>query len=179
MGVAFLVDGHTEQRFIQRICPKKTVQRINLNGSSVGASAIAKRIATQVRLWGGKYFPIIIIIDLEDRDVSHTEFADDLVAELRNQGIEDSLIVGVADRMIENWIVADAQLLGWDDVPVVTDGIHGAGKLKELKGVYDKAGDGPDLLSRARPSRIRARSPSFDALFNKLPILPGCHWLQR
>lgn len=179
MGAAFLVDGHTEQRFIQKICPNKTVQRINLNGSSVGAIAIAKRVATQVRLWGGRYFPIIIVVDLEDRLITPTAFSGSLLMAIRNEGIADEIVIGVASRMIENWILADSQRLNWTTCPSQVDSFHGAAKLKEIIGDYDKASDGPELLHQARPSKIREKSPSFDDFMNALPIMPGCHWLSR
>ena len=40
---AFIVDGHTEQKFISSICPGQPIRRTNLNGKSVQLSAIAKK----------------------------------------------------------------------------------------------------------------------------------------
>lgn len=178
MPVAFLVDGQTEQRFIQEICPNSVVQRLNLNGTGVSAEAIAKRASSLIRLWGGKYYPIVVLVDLEGRSVSHDAFSEDLYSAIATQGIKDEVRVCVAKRMIENWVLADSELIGWTDPVDNVDDYHGAFFLKKILGDYDKAGDGPTLLRRARASRIRIRSPSFDFSFRKLMDLK-CPWLMR
>lgn len=178
MAAAFLVDGHTEQRFIQRVCPRSPVQRLNLNGSSVSAEAIAKRAATQIRLWGGRCHPIVVLVDMETRALTHEEFSEQLGDFILAQGIHDDVRVCVAKRMIENWILGDADVLGWDAAPENVDELHGANVLRRVLGDYDKAGDGPELLVRARPSLISLRSPSFHHARSVLQGL-GCAWLAR
>lgn len=178
MPAAFLVDGHTEQRFLKMICPKAPVQRLNLNGGGVSAEAISKRAATHIRLWGGKYYPIVVIVDLEDRAVGHDVFASKLHDAIVNNGISDQLRVCVAKRMVENWILADSDLLDWKDAPESVDELHGANILRGLLKEYDKAGDGPNLLLKARASKIRHRSPSFNHAYAVLSGL-SCAWLVR
>lgn len=178
MPVAFLVDGFTEQKFIQQICPSSPVQRLNLNGNTVSAGAIAKRVATQIRLWGGKFYPVVVLVDHEDRPVTHQEFSAALREELLRLGVREDVRVCVARRMIENWIIADSESIGWKDAPHNVDHLHGAGQLKKLVSEYDKAGDGPGLLRKARASKIAARSPSFA---DSVEMLRGlrCAWLTR
>ena len=178
MSLAFLVDGLTEQRFIQSICPGRPVQRLNLNGNTVSAEAIAERAASQVRIWGGRYHPVIVLVDHESRQLSHQAFARDLLAAISVHGVGDQVRVCVAKRMIENWIIADSELVGWENAPESVDDLHGATHLRRLLKEYDKAGDGPELLRRARPSRMRLRSPSFDSAFTTLVGL-RCPWLER
>jgi hypothetical protein len=108
---AFLVDGHLEQYFIQQVCPDHPVRRIGCNGHSVSLEAIAKHIASHCRLFDNRYYPIIIIIDREDRDETACEIKNSLITLLQKEGVKDSLIVAVADRMIENWILADQSVI--------------------------------------------------------------------
>jgi hypothetical protein len=178
MALAFLVDGHSEKRFLQKICPGKTIQRLNLNGNTVTCVAIAKRAASQIRLWGGKYYPIIILVDLEDRDMPFGEFGESIEAALRAEGVQDQIIVGVADRMLENWMLADPDVVEWNARPESVDGIHGAGMLKKIFGQYDKASDGPDVLVKCRPSSMRKNSASFCNFLSKLAKV-RCHWLGK
>lgn len=108
MTAAFLVDGHMEQKIAQRLCAGCPVRILNINGRDVQIHAIAKQVATQFRLLNNRYYPVVILIDREERDVSADDLAKALVNEAERQGVpRDQLIVGVADRMIENWILAD------------------------------------------------------------------------
>lgn len=109
---AFIVDGHTEQCFIRTICPGQPIQRTNLNGKNVTVEAISKKIASMIRLLGNRHYPIIVLVDREDRDQSFDELATELLNLLNQQGLTDQDIrIGFADRMIENWIIADFQLI--------------------------------------------------------------------
>lgn len=174
MPIAFLVDGHTEQRFLQMVCRGNPVQRLNLNGSTVSAEAIAKRAATQIRLWRGRYYPIVILVDLEDRSCGYVSLKISIQKALIAEGVSDVVIVGVADRMIENWILADC---GQKSIRSV-DGLHGANELRRLFPEYDKAADGPEMLRLARASAILQCSPSFADFHASLSGI-GCHWLSR
>ncbi len=179
---AFIVDGHLERNFIQKVCPGKKVRILNCNGHAVSVKAIAKRIATHCRLFKGKYYPIIIWVDREDRDVSTTEFANELEQAISEEGIQDQIILGVADRNIENWIIADkltvrkeAETVG--KYPGVTDGYNGKSKIKQIIEGYHETTTGVELLTRCYASRMIC-SPSFKAFYEKLPK-KGCWWLER
>lgn len=179
MAAGYLVDGITEQRFIQLVCKNVSVKLTNLNGKSVATSALAKRIASLIRIWKGRYHPIIIVVDREKRQESAEEFAADLLAKIRLEQIEDVLIVGVADRMIENWMIADPSLWPGQNIPPNVDGTAGASIVKGyLDGSYDKVANGPQLLLRSRPKEISKRSPSFAALRTQLDQV-NCHWLRK
>lgn len=179
MSVAFLVDGVTEQRFVQLICPKAAVKRINLNGASVQTDALAKRISSLIRLWNGKYRSIVVLVDLEKREQAAGDFSRDLLGAIEAQGAAHGVIVGVADRMLENWMLGDIELWPDHEIPDTVDGFAGATFLKKLTNSrYDKAAHGPDLLKNARASEIRKRSPSFASLCDQMPKLK-CYWLNR
>lgn len=179
MSVAFLVDGVTEQRFVQLVCKSSTVQRINLNGTSVQTVALAKRIATQIRLWNGRHRSIVVIVDLEKRQQSANDFSSELLGALVAEGAGVGVVVGVADRMIENWMLGDEEVWPGQALPAVVDGFSGATLVKSIMAsAYDKAAHGPELLRRVRSSELKKRSPSFAALHAQLSHL-RCHWLSR
>lgn len=160
---AFIVDGHTEQKFLGCICPGQPIRRTNLNGKSVTISAIANKIASLIRLLGNRHYPIIIIIDRESR----IETAEELSSELHNQLIQlglgnHDLRVGFADRMIENWIIADFEKIGKiAKKPIETDGLRGSSVIKKHKGSYNKVIDGVNLLLSVDKKVVYNSSPSY------------------
>ena len=178
MKPAFLVDGVTEQKFVQTVCKDRPVKIINCNGDTVTAEAIAKRAASLIRLWGGRCFPIVILVDRESRVESAEAFCAALIAAIRNEGIGDQLVVGVADRMIENWMLGDPDV--WPGEPVLADvdGFRGSSEVRQRMPHYGKAANGPILLTRARASEIWSRSKSFRDLADQLTAL-RCSWLRR
>jgi len=104
---AFIVDGFTEKLIIQQLCPGRPISRTDLNGKNVTLDAIAKKIASLIRLFNNRNYPIVVLIDKEERDKSVREIIDSLHSKLEENGIVDCDVrIGVADRMIENWILA-------------------------------------------------------------------------
>lgn len=178
----FFVDGHQEKLFLQKVCGSPTIRRIGCNGCSVSTSAIAKRIASQCRLLHGKCYPIIVWVDLENRSVTAKAFASELLKSLIAEGVEDSITVGVADHCIENWILADKQIVesycsGKIPYPEQFDGYNGKSRIKKLIPDYNETTTGVELLSKCRPSHM-VQSPSFKAFYDQLPK-DGCRWLMR
>ena len=82
---AFIVDGFTELKIIQNICPGRPVKRTDCNGKDVELDAIAKKIALHIRLLGNRYYPIIILVDKENRNISF----EDMAEQLRQKLIEE------------------------------------------------------------------------------------------
>ncbi|MBS1522432.1 MAG: DUF4276 family protein [Bacteroidetes bacterium] len=167
---AFIVDGFTERNIVQQICPGKPIRRTDLNGKNVSIEAIAKKIASLIRLLNNRHYPIIILVDKEDRNMSNEEMCQKLRQLIIEEGINDiELKIGVADRMIENWILAD-----WGKItqnaakPENTDGLKGSSRLKELLGSYGKTTDGVDMFINADPSIIYQNSPSFRLFADQL-----------
>jgi len=182
-NAAFLVDGHLEQKFIQRTCFCRPVRRINCNGRNVAISVIAKRIATQCRLLGNRCHPIIVIIDREDRLETSRELSSSLLDYLRKEGIIDTFIIGVADRMIENWILADAEIVNHHEsnikaTPPYSEGCNGKNVLERCLDHYHETTIGVELLLNCRASRINENSQSFSDFFNQLPE-NDCSWLKN
>jgi hypothetical protein len=167
---AFIVDGHTEQCFISQVCPGRPIQRTNLNGKNVTVTAIAKKIASMIRLFGNRHYPIIVLIDKEDREADGDTLCNELHNHLKNEGIiNQDIRIGIADRMIENWIIADYQLIGnVQDKPEKTDGLRGSVVIKRALGSYNKVIEGVKLLSQINKTIVYQNSPSFKIFVDKL-----------
>jgi hypothetical protein len=167
---AFIVDGFTEKLILGKICPGQPIRRTDLNGKSVTIKAIANKISSLIHLMNNKYYPIIIIIDREDRVKSCEAIIVELKSELKERGHENEDIrINVADKMIENWIIADWDLITKSDKkPLNTDGLNGASVIKRHKGSYGKTTDGVDLFIKAKPSIVYKNSPSFKTFIDSL-----------
>lgn len=180
---AFLVDGHLEKKFIQHICPGYVVRILQCNGEQVAIKEIAKRVITQCKLLKGRYRPIVVVIDREGRSKTANKVGETLLSCIREAGINDDIIIGVADRMIENWILSDFDIVkkvkprsrrSWGNIP---DGFSGKNRLRKILGGYHETTDGVDLLIKCRPSKMK-NSQSFQTFFNKIGHIK-CNWLQK
>lgn len=160
---AFIVDGFTERNILQSLCPGQPIRRTDLNGKSVSLEAMAKKIASLIRLLNNRHYPIVILVDKENRNISFQDMCNKLHELIVNEGINNlELKIGVADRMIENWILADWMKIH-TELPKLenTDGLNGASKLKELLGSYGKTTDGVEMFLNADPRTVYSNSPSF------------------
>ncbi|WP_413666013.1 hypothetical protein ACEN9X_15550 [Mucilaginibacter sp. Mucisp86] len=176
---AFIVDGFTELKIVQRLCPGSPVQRTDLNGRSVTVNAICSKISSLIRILNNRYYPIVILIDKEDRDISFKDFASQVTAGLKKDFQNDDIRVGVADRMIENWIISDWKTfcLNKSKKPSETDGINGTSMIKKVKGIYNKRADGVDLFIKNNPSIMYKTSASFKYFIDLLDDV-DCHFTQ-
>lgn len=176
---AFIVDGYTELKIIQQLCPGRPIKRTDCNGKNVTINAIAKKIAWHIRILGNKYYPIVILVDKEDRNISFEDMVEQIRTELQNEGIVDQdLRIGVADRMIENWIIADWEQINGsiNNKPHNTDGSNGTSVLKKVKKSYDKTTDGVDFFVAARQTVIYQNSASYRHFIDQLEDFI-CHYL--
>jgi hypothetical protein len=158
------------------------IRRTNCNGENVEIEAIARRIATHCNLLNNRYYPIIIV-DREDRQEPASVLAIELERAIRQEGITDTLIIGVADRMVENWILADKDVIGnhpdcTNVPPNDIEGIDGKHEMHKCIKYYHETTHGVELLLKAKASVISGKSPSFLSLVNSLPP-NDCWWLSR
>jgi hypothetical protein len=177
---AFIVDGFTELKIVQKLCPNTPIQRTDLNGKRVTLEAIANKISQLVRLYGNRHYPIIVLIDKEDRNISFNVMSQAIQQLLDDAGLTDQDIrVCVADRMIENWILADWECFCKDPrkvKPKKTDGLHGTAEIKKIKGRYNKTTDGVELFTANSPEKMYANSESFKHFVDTLDGIP-CNFL--
>jgi hypothetical protein len=180
MNPAFIVDGFTELTIIQKICPNRPIRR-SINGKDVSLKRAAAEIVTIIRTMNNRYYPIVILTDREKRlDDFLTVAADlnrEIVEQLASKNINVDIRIGVADRMIENWILADTEALGNPKgIPTETDGFGGKGLMKKIMPTYSETVDGPDLFFKADVRKIYEKSPSFKHFVNQLEDL-NCPYL--
>jgi hypothetical protein len=159
-------------------------RRLNINGSDVAVEAIAKRAGSLIRLFSNRHFPIIVVIDRENRNESARQMEERLTESIVGEGVaRDQLVVAVCDRMIENWILADEVLLReryGADVIVESEGCNGKRRLAEVvkaQHQYHETTVGVGLFCAASARRIRDRSDSFFRLSTSLRNM--CEWIVR
>lgn len=184
---AFLVEGHFEQAFIQNACPGAPVRRIGCNGDDVSIAALAKRVGTHARLLQRKYDPLVVIFDRERREESAQQLERALLEALQLEGISATILIGIPDRDIEVWLLADPEVFReCAQLPSEVgckpcEGYKGKAAIKQLLGsgrTYIESIDGPQWLKKARATEIRKNSPSFARLFKTLSKL-DCWWLKQ
>jgi hypothetical protein len=181
MALAFLVEGRMEQRIVQRLCSGAPVRLIGVNGKDATPEAIAKRAAPLIRLLKNHY-PIVIVFDREARKLScsaiETEFRKALKA---NQVERDDLIIGIADQMIENWILGCAKVrerFGLSGSYEGKDGKAILSRVLEQSGSsYHETTVGVDLFCEMDVSTVRKHSNSFARFASKLE--QHCSWIRR
>lgn len=183
---AFFVDGVMEKLILQKIGASAKIVTTGLNGKNVRIDAIAKKISSSIRILNGRYRPIIILIDREGRGITADKIVQELNSELINNNINDERIVGVADRMTENWILAD-----WDSFKKSTnikkdklyssfEGRNGVSIIKKYIPYYQKTTDGVHLFTKAKASSMKKNSASFEKFINQiLPMNCKCYWTSQ
>lgn len=180
-NLAFIVDGQMEQLIIGNICPNKPIRLLNCNGRDVSIEAAAKRAASLIRLMRRNY-PIIIIFDREKRVESSKTICEVFLSAIRQNGIQDvHLIIGVPDRMMENWMLADIQSINtYYGISVTQTSFEGKGgkghlrKLIEPKN-YQETEDGPEIAKRVNIAVAKSNSESLDDFLVKIAEM-GCSY---
>jgi hypothetical protein len=180
---AFLVEGQMEQAIIQAICPNHPVRLIGCNGDSVSMMAVARALEVHFRLLKN-YHPIIILFDRERRTESCDALRTELSIYLDQKNHEGQYVIGMPDRTIENWILAD-----WDNLCKTEHGYkafdgdpedcHGKSTLRRLLPrhvVYHETTTGVDLFLKCRPEEIYRRHKSFRDFVSRIQI--PCYWLK-
>lgn len=180
MNPAFIVDGFTELNILRQLCPNQPIKR-SINGKDVSLKRAAEEIVAIIRVLNNRNYPIVILIDKEKRSDDFKKVAADLKHEivelLTKKSIVADIRIGVADRMIENWILADADALdNPPEMPTETDGISGKTWMKKLKPTYSETADGPEWFMKADARKIYAQSPSFRHFVDQLRDL-DCFYL--
>ncbi len=133
---------------------------------------------------GNRHYPLIILVDEEDRNISHQEMSEKLRDEIekaleRLNFTEQDSRIGVADRMLENWIIVD-----WDSFddnhaykPQHTDGCNGKSLIKKVRGGYHETTDGVKYFLAANLDIIYQNSPICRCFIDQLRDL-DCDYLK-
>lgn len=179
---AFLVEGRMEQSIVQRLCPGKPVRLIGCNGDHVALDVIARFADAQIRLLKNSY-PIVIVLDREMREESCDVIQQKLTELLNAKGHQGQFIVGVADRMTENWILASwvaicAESAVHRPYDGPSEGVDGKALIRTLLPAgesYHETTIGVDLFLRCDVQTMYRESPSFRSFLDMISI--KCWWL--
>jgi hypothetical protein len=177
---AFIVDGFTEMKIVQKICPNTPVQRTDLNGKDVTLDAISNNLSRLIKPLINRYYPIVILVDKEDRNITCEEMESVIFENLKKNFPDQDLRVGVADRMIENWMIADWVSFCNNSAkkPTNTDGLNGTAVIKKIKGSYSKTADGVNFFVNNNPHIMYENSLSYRCFIDKLKDL-NCYYTNQ
>ncbi|WP_123834432.1 hypothetical protein [Methylobacterium currus] len=138
MPIAFIVDGISEKRIVQKLCSGAQVRTTGLNGRDVTLAAIATKVESLIRLLKDRYYPIFVVLDRESREDGSEYIELEIKKILEEKGIcINNIVVSCPDRMIENWIVAGTTHYAGEVCDIALDrespdGFGGKGVLKEF-----------------------------------------------
>lgn len=176
----FLVEGGMEMLIIQNICPKYRVIPLKCNGKDVKIKDMAEKIISKIFTLGNRYYPIIIVVDKEDRNLSYDDMAKELKKYIiNNEDMKNQdLRIAVADRMTENWILADLKCKDSANlIPPQTDGINAKSFIKKnINKHYNEKADGVEYFKNAKAQNILQHSPSFKYFIDQIKDI-DCYYI--
>ena len=181
-SIAYLVDGDLEKRFIENCCKGSPIRKIG-NGDQFPTRVIAKQAITQINLLSNRYANFVLLMDLEERKVSPSDFAADIRHELKCAGLGDQRVsIFIKEKEIEDWILADPEAISdYVGFPVTVSEARGKGGLarilKQYGIKYNEVTTGFELLKSVVCSRAMGKAPTLVELKNNFPS--QCWWLDR
>ncbi len=173
---AFIIEGFMEMKILQNICQKSIpIRRLDCNSIYVTIEKMAEKIIGKINTLRDKYYPIIVVVDREDRDICYKAMAEklyDYIMKNKNMKNQD-IRIAVADRMTENWILADLKCKDTSNLfPQQTDGIDGKSFItKHINKNYRETSDGVDYFKNAKAQNIFQHSDSFKYFFEQVKDL--------
>jgi hypothetical protein len=178
---AFIVEGHMEQLIVQKLCPRIPVQRLEINGDDAEIAAIVDRIESIFRILNNRFYPVCVVFDREGRQEDSMAIVAAVEAELVARQLDASQFrIAVCDRMIENWILADKDLLAkrYNHAEnICCEGLNGKGVLRKIcEGVerYRETTVGVRLFQSASVRAMYEGSASFKQFVDKIDF--ECWW---
>jgi Domain of unknown function (DUF4276) len=155
----------------------KAMGHIAINGNWPGTSSQRHRFDHGV---------LVVVFDREKRLETCDQIKSALIQALCSEGISSRIVIGIPDRDIESWIVADPEMLrssakiARDTQISCCEGRKGKSVIKSLLGhgqYYVETVHGQLWLKKSRASVIASNSASFAAFATELSDL-DCWWLQ-
>lgn len=184
LSIGLIFDGETEiaalpTRLDRRGCIFHTRKR-TLNGNSVTLTGISNECVRILKALSSAGATVsFILVDREDRSLNVGDMESELT-KLISRDFTGEFYVIVANRMFENWIIADIENLALKNPELIDpkvvngkrDGINGVSFLKDhwnkKNSSYSKIAHGKKLFKEIRLGEARANSPSFDCFVSYL-----------
>ena len=184
--VTFIVEGELELAFLKNQCGSKAIfRKVPSNGDDVSMECLTKMVAAIVGM-GPEPEVLFVILDREHRALTALQLEQDLERRIVALSLSSKLSVHFADKMVENWIIADDEAMIKSGLQIEvgklgTEGCGGKSKLKEAfkkkRLSYSERIDGPKLLNACSAKKLAANSPSFKRLADALKANSiECHW---
>lgn len=172
-----------EKKILQKICPGVPIRRIGCNGSDVPMAVMADFIETLIRLLNNRNHPILIIFDREGRVATCDDLISELSAELESRELNVDYRIGIPDQSIENWILADYDMLA-EGYGVSTraqnfEGTPGKSRLAALlrnRYKYHETTLGVEMFLKCDPQKMYRESTSFRKFAGLIDF--DCYWLR-
>lgn len=171
-----------EKLFVNRNFPHIDLVPVS-NGETWSVEMISKQISSLYRVKDVQAEKVIVWIDREGR----TETEDQIRVSIRDALVDaganvESIIICVPDRMTENIILADEQLIrsefNIENYSYAGDGSHGKGRLKTLyrekNENYKETFHGANLLKKVHRSRAAECSESANSFYSGFDF--ACWW---
>jgi uncharacterized protein DUF4276 len=181
--IGIIVDGPGDYaslraRFIGAV---RVVKADGPRGHAVTVQQIISSSRKQVAMLSAIGCPyIILMLDFEERTVDYFAFVSQLEAEVKRHGMPARVEICVANRMIENWFLADVEAISAQKAYIRNnvqqkpfEGTHGKKELKKIfvKGFsYGEVKHGPELFGVIRFEVARNNSASFECFLEKLKL---------
>jgi len=171
---AFIVEGDQEQKVIQQICPGIPVVKHRTNGKTVELAVAAKVISSLINIRYRNHYPIIVLFDRESRTESVVAIKKQLSELIKDATGNIQLIVGIPDRMIENWLLADPRNIA-DKLKGthsrMSEGVNGKAFIKKnicTKNTYHETVEGVEWFLTASSKEMYKNSTSFKSFIDDL-----------
>jgi hypothetical protein len=180
--VAF-VEGTMERNFLNQNFPYAHVITLQ-NGDSWSVERLCEQIESKFKVYGGNPDIVVVWLDREHRIETASAMKQKLRDNLKDRKLCGCKIaVCVTDRMSENMILADSELIkaefGIDDYSYIGDGHNGKSFLKQLyKNVsknYRETVHGIHLLKKIRLSKAALESIFVKEFLDELTL--DCWWI--
>lgn len=179
---AFIVEGHMEKKIAGKLCPGQPVRRIGCNGDNVEIARMCDFIASHIRIFSNKYYPIFIIFDREKRVDSRETLRARMLQELECRGFGDQDIrVFIADREFEDWYLLDIEGIcnhyGLISLRIRGSGKHAISNLIGQKQQYIETSTGVEIFDIIDKQKVGAACGEFNAMISAATEI-GCSALQ-
>ncbi|MBU2511967.1 DUF4276 family protein [bacterium] len=181
--IGVIVDGSGDYASLNRRFKEtcKIVKTDGPRGHTAKPDDIASRSRKQISILKAfKCKKVVVVLDLEKRNVKYFSFLKDLENAFRKSEFGVEVEIAVPNIMIENWYLADIKNLSKKKKFLKNDlkqknyeGTHGKNELKKLmekKYSYSETVHGPQLFSVLCLATARENSPSFKNFLHLVEI---------
>lgn len=177
---AALVEGHTEIEFFNRSMSGVLAMRVIQNGGTLDVAL--NSIERGFRALGINRSKIIILFDREASELTCQQLAEEVRVRIEPHRANRTVVVGVPNREIENWMLA-AQSLVRDTISepgyqYACEGSSGKSRFERLTSIRSPA-EKAQFLKKAVASDIAEYSPSFDDFLNQFDEAFDWYWIKR